>query len=377
MLSLYTTENIISLILKDNENKYDAWYDLIKETRPKLKVLLAEDTDFDDNEFNPVNILQKDYDLIIDLEYFDCVGTSSYIERVKSLSVERIEDPFAFFLLDIDEKDAEKISKKYEVICHSFETIPNTSPIFQEGIEKNINKEEKNRGWHELIPPDVIKPANTLVFIDRYLFSQDKADKKNNITLEDGIKNVCEILKFSLPETCGIDFHVLFVFDGTTLKSNDEFSDISTKINKFKKQLDRPYNILIELISISKNYFDYRDDSDSYYRPTHNRRILSNYYFIRAEHSLKAFRGSYSLYTQSLFFDWIASKGILSQKRSDVPAKSLYFTIREIKKAILKLKKIEKDQEDKENRRELLFSKNGNSKVKIQDISNRFIINPD
>lgn len=370
MLSIYTTEKILSIIYKDNENKYDAWYDLLKKAHPKLNVLLNKETDFYENDYNPVYLLQKDNVFDIYLEHIDSEGCNSLIEKVISLSLEQIEDPFAFFLLEIDEELAKQIANKYEVICHSFEVNPKDSPIFQEGIEKNLNKDEKNRGWHELLFPDVVKPANTLVFIDRYLFSRDKGDKNNKITLEDGIKNIFEILNLSLPKSCRVDFHVLLVFDGSTLQSNEEFSIISTKINKLKKRLDRPYPIVMEIISISKKYFDY--GNDSYYRDTHNRRILSNYFLIRAEHSLKAFRDTCSLYSQSLFLDWIASKGVYYQKRSDVPGKDLYATIRKIKEAILKIKKIEKES-NVENQRGLLFSKNGDSKVPIQNISNRFV----
>ena len=69
MLSIYTTEDIISAIYKDGDDKYTAWYDLITKTRPILKVLLGENTDYDTDDYNPVYMLEKDHDINVEPEY--------------------------------------------------------------------------------------------------------------------------------------------------------------------------------------------------------------------------------------------------------------------------------------------------------------------
>lgn len=357
MLALYTTEQIVSEVFTDEENKYKAWYDIITKLRPTMKILLAQDTDYDDNENNPVYQFQNNFDIDVDLQYSDDVGENSDLAKIRAMQLNSISDPCAIVILDVDVATAKKISEHYGIICHSFQELPEKSPIFQDGIEKNLNKGENKRGWHELIFPDVSNLSNSLIFIDRYLFRPDTQGEVK-IKIEDGIENVRVLLDTILPKTepeflkksknSNNGYHILFIFDATLYKDKDLgelgiyneeikekpkklFKVVSEKINKIKKKLNRPYTIDIEIVSINSNDFNYDE--------THNRRILSNYFFIRAEHSLKAFRGDVSLYTQSLWLDWVASKGIVHAHRSDVPGKSLYRLIKEIRKTINQLKK--------------------------------------
>ena len=354
MLALYTTEQIVSSIFTDNENKYDAWYDFITKLRPNMKILLAEDTDYDDNEFNPVYMFQKDYDIDVEPQYTEDVGENSDLAKIESMQLASISDPCAVIILDVDANTAKKISEKYGVICHSFSESPLLSPLFQEGIEKNIQNNEKNRGWNEIFLSGNVSPSNSLVFVDRYLFSKDS----NGITSQDGIDNVFEILNHILPTSLDVDYHVMLVFDATTLETalGDTFANISTSINRLKRRLNRPYQIIIETLSI--------DHNDMNYDETHNRRVLSNYFLVRAEHSLKAFRADKSLYSQSLWFDWAASKGIIYQKHSDAPAKALFNYLREVRRAINQIKK---------SKGTVPFTQNGNSHIDITSIKNRLM----
>jgi len=218
-----------------------------------------------------------------------------------------------------------------------------------------------------LLFSDYVSPSNSLIFIDRYLFSEDS----NGLKSEDGINNVFDILNKILPHTLDKEYHILLVFDASTLsksplnnnsnanESYTPFKRISTQINSLKKRLNRTYNIVIETVSIDHNC--------GYYSDTHNRRILSNYFIIRAEHSLKAFRDSKSLYSQSLFLDWGASKGIVRSRKSDVPANALNKCLKGIKNAINQLK---------ESKEPPSFSQNGNSNISIQEIKNRLLNYP-
>lgn len=352
MLSIYTTEDIISSIYQDGEDQYTAWYDLITKTRPILKVLLNENTDYDTDDYNPVHQLVNNFDITIEPEYAKNFEENTYLDSVVNMQLNSVTDPCAIFILDVDKSTAKLISDKYGVICHSFNESPITNPLFQESIEKNVDKSENKRGWHELILRNTTVPSNSLVFIDRYLFSPDSG----KITSQDGLDNVYEILDKALPLSLGVDFHVLLIFDASTLKKGDTFENISTQINGLKKRLKRSYNIMIETLSISNNDFNYDE--------THNRRILSNYFIIRVDRSLKAFRKTSSLYTQSLWLDWVASKGVVRQLCSDAPAKALYKYIKEVQSAIAQLRKSVGN---------VSFSKNGNSKIAISDISNRLI----
>lgn len=354
MLALYTTEDIISTIFRDSENKYDAWYDFITKLRPTMKVLLNEDTDYEDDDYNPVYMFQKDYDIEVDPQFADEVGDNSDLAKIVSMQLNTISDPCAVIILDVDADTAKKISEKYGVICHPFSESPLSSPLFQEGIERTVVQRETKRGWHELLLPEASSPSNSLIFVDRYLFGKDS----NGITSQDGLDNVYEILNNVLPKALGVDYHVLFVFDATTLEVSlgDTFERISTQINALKKRLNRPYNIVMETLSV--------DHNDAYYDETHNRRILSNYFLIRTDHSFKAFRGSMSLYSQSLWLDWAGSKGIVSHKRSDPPAKALYNCIRYVQKAVAQIKRAQGS---------VPFTQNGNKNIGITSISHRLM----
>lgn len=351
MLSIYTTENIISAIFKDNENKYDAWYDFITKLRPNMKVLLDEGTDYEDNDYNPVYMFQKDYDIQVEPEFLEDVGGSSYIHQVERMELLSVSDPFAIFILDVDEDTAHKISEKYGVVCHALSAHPHSNPIFQEGIEKSIEKKEPRRGWHELLTGENTTPSNQMVIIDRYLFSDDS----NGITTQDGLDNISEILELALPEKLGVDFHVLIIFDATEMGKNPlTFNQLSTKLNGIKNSIKRPYNIIIEVASISHDDFNYDE--------THNRRILSNYYIIRLEHSVKAFKFGRGLYSQTIWLDWAASKGVVSHRGSDAPSRSLYKYTKETMAAIEQLKKKVGGT---------LYSQNGNCNLLINDIRHR------
>lgn len=353
MLSIYTTEKILSTIFHDGEDKYVAWYSLIKKIRPKLNVLFNKDSTYQTDNSNPVFVLENIFDLNVVPEFEEC-EEENLLAKVASMNPDVNLDPCTVIIMDIDKKTAHQISKKYGVICHTLEENPETIPLFQEAIERSVDKGEKKRGWNELIRTEATFPSNFLVFIDRYLFSSDSGKINSN----DGIDNVFEILKLALPQSLGVDYHILFIFDATKLDSHDNFERISTKLNGLKKKLNRPFNIVLETISLSKDDFNYDE--------THNRRILSNYFLIRVDRSLKAFRGNQSLYTQSVWLDWAASKGIVRQLTSDTPAKSLYKYLRETHSTVTQLKK---------SNGEVLFTQNGNHKISIQDISHR-ILNP-
>lgn len=350
MFSLYTTEKIVTAIYTDNEDKYQIWYDFISVLKPTIKILLDNNSDFYENEYNPAYLLVHTCDV--------------EMSPLETITPECIDDPHSILLIDAKKEDAKSISSKYGCCCYSFNDIPANSFLFQESIEINVDKEDVKTNWGSLLFSEYVSPSNSLIFIDRYLFSDDS----NGIKSEDGINNVFDVLNKILPPSLDKEYHVLLVFDASTLPKphiNDNstentrytpFKRISTQINSLKKRLNRPYNIVIETVSVDCNC--------GYYNETHNRRILSNYFIIRAEHSLKAFRDSKSLYSQSLFLDWGASKGIVRSRKSDVPAKALNKCLKGIKDAINQLKGA---------RESPFFSQNGNSNIPIHEIKNRLL----
>ena len=355
MATLYTTEDILSNIYLDNENKGRGWLELIRKLKPTLRIIVTNGSDYAENESNLINLIAKDFDIIPNHECVDETDGSAILKHIVETHKSELSDTNSIILLDISTEEAKNISDTYGIVCQPFEEDINNNPLFQEGIEKNVYKDEHPKGWQDIFCSDCDIPSNSLIFVDRYLFS-----KEGSITSQDGIENVYDILNSVLPKSLGVDYHILIVFDASTLNSNDgdTFQRISTHLNKLKERLrrTRKYNIIIETLSLDRN--------TPHYNETHNRRILSNYFILRVDRSLKAFRESHSLYSQSLWLDWSASKGIVHQINSDLPDKELRQYLSKIRKAIKQLKSV---------KGAVLFSQNGNPKIPLENIHNRLV----
>lgn len=338
MLSLYTTERILSQIyLSADDTETSIWYSFITKDNlfSSLNVWFDENTDFETNEYNPTYQLAHSNAIPCN-KLNDRQGNDDSLclsDVIRNLEIGR--DPYAIFLLDISSNEAKDISTKYGVICHSFQESPKTNPLFIESRDISVVKDEPRKGWHEILSPDFVNPSNSLIIIDRYLFA--KRGKTGGE--KEGLKNLYNIIDNILPHTLSekISYHILVVFDSLKNNSRTDFKNISEKINDFKNKLGRKYQIIIETISISdpNSVRSVLSESELYYK-THNRRIISNYFIIRAEHSLTAFDESKGLCTQVISFDWAVSKGILRSKNSDIPAKSIFNTLNDIKDAIKK-----------------------------------------
>lgn len=380
LLTLYTTEKILTEIIESEETfddakqKFRPWYILIKKLKPKLKFFLDENSDYDESEDNIIFSFIHENDLDGDDR-----KDNKYLEDIKEMKAGLEMSSSALFILDVTAEKARKISSNYGVVCHSFDETPETCPIFQEGIELFCERKEENRSWKELLLPECVFPSNSLIFVDRYLFSDDTGD----ITYQDGLDNVSEILNNVLPPTLGpgASYSILFVFDkisrkrnedkhncnknnlsdsneafeGQNLESTDDFKWISSRINNVKKELkkSRNYEIIIEALAVDRNCGNYID--------THNRRIISNYFIINAANSLKAFRKSESLYTQKISLDWAASKGIIRAFKSNFIEKDMRNSLNGIRKIVDSQKKSVDIKR---------YSQNGNCAKRIEDISN-------
>ena len=223
---------------------------------------------------------------------------------------------------------------------------------------------------------EYLQPVNSLIFIDRYLFSHDRAYSTNTW---EGVLNVRYFLEKILPPSLEVDFHVLIVFDpfpNNSVYSRKEYKKVAvdwdsgrkefTRISKLvnsqiKEYITRPYNIHIELLSLKyekeKSFINV-----SKYGASHNRRLLSNYYLIKAEHSLKVMKYKYSLYSQNISIDWYASKGFISNSESDYMGICMQDLIENMKEIVNELRR-----ED-----HVLFSQNGEEK-NISEIVNRLV----
>ncbi len=220
-------------------------------------------------------------------------------------------DPCAIYLLKIDKQKAKKIQQDYGVICQSIDAL-DESFLTKGNIDMSPRKGEKEYGWNKVL--NILKyfPSNALLINDRNLFSNESRDSSSGKPgNKAGIENLYEILENIIPKRfCG-EYHVFVCFDSCSLKyvSADY---ICKQIFMLKKRLNRRNTIVFEILVIhGKN--SYR------YEITHNRRILTNYFIITAEHQLKAFNESKCLCSQHITGNKLYSFGLYDY--NDAPEK--------------------------------------------------------
>lgn len=237
------------------------------------------------------------------------------IDEIKSDYSKVLEDPSAIYFLDIDPSVASDIQSKYGVICKNENDIDDNE--LSDWGEAVCCNGELDHNWREFLYKIKKSPTNTIIVNDRYLF---KYDERSVDGKRPGFDNILSILDAILPDTFDKQkkYHVLIVYsekgDKNSLLCKIPFKDmakqLSEKINVLRKG---KYRIQVELLCVDFNYFGYDF--------THNRRVITNYHIIRAEHKLTAFKNNKSTCNQTLNWDSLFSKGLT--KGCDIPYKNL------------------------------------------------------
>ena len=260
---------------------------------------------------------------------------AEYINDIPQNSRRVLENPNAVFLLNIGSKDAENIQKQYGVICQSIDSIDDE--VLTKAYEYDLSDGQEGVDWAVYFDKsNHTLPSNALVICDRYIFSADsKSDAKTaQDALELGLSNIRGILNSVLPKKHNDEYNVLIVFDSSTFNPDEEKEAImfNSIVSNLKDYADgnkkaRHYKIRFDLISIDHNCINYRK--------LHNRRIISNYFVVRADYKLQAFKDNVSTATQSIFYDALFSK-IVSTKPNgpDGPLKSQLQTVNSIRELI-------------------------------------------
>ena len=231
-----------------------------------------------------------------------------------------LHHPHDAFLLDIDKAKADTIQSQYGVVCQSTRDLSYCA-ISEKGCHFTLNKGENVHTWSEFFADKEKVPANSLIIVDRYIFGYES---KYRSGYRDGVNNIKQILSSALPNHASCDFHVLVIFDArSSTDRNFDLDAVAKELEDFKVNvLKRPYPIDLELFSVSSK--------NPLYDETHNRRIISNYYIVTADHLLKAFRRDGSaIATQKLNLDYSFSDGL--RDRSDLPQKGIDYLVARLK----------------------------------------------
>ena len=195
--------------------------------------------------------------------------------NIKANPKEVLNNPSSLYILSTSAEEASAIENSYGVMCLSGDN-PDISPLIDvEDYFKPSKKEKKFKGWDRVLDTVENLPSNALVLRDRYLFKY-KGKKEG-----DGITNVRSILDELLPEQFeGGEYHITIVFGiGENAYS---FKEIIAELDTIAHELRSGYNIMIEIFGVHETSCLFYD--------SHDRQIVSNYYFVEASHKLAAFK---------------------------------------------------------------------------------------
>jgi hypothetical protein len=325
---------------KDKEEQaQNAWYKIFKKQNC-IYVNSANDIKNDYNDEISIMESQDDCDIQALRELYKLqqladfqLGYNVDLKKSRLVDMDQIEnnpsvvhnDPCAIFLLKIDKEKAEKIQKDYGVICQSIDCLDET--ILTLGyIDISPHYDETGYGWNKVL--NILKkyPSNAILINDRNLFANETLDSSSGeLGNKFGIENLYKILDTIIPKRfCG-EYHVFICFDANTLKKSVSIDYICKQIFSLKRRLRRRNNIIFEIMAL------HGIDSPCY-NITHNRRVLTNYFIITAEHMLKAFDGSRSISSQHITGNKLYNFGL--EGYNDAPEKLHRDMIRDYKELI-------------------------------------------
>ena len=323
------------------------------------------------SEEEPSRLLDKDGVLWqIEMSGIHLKPSTEYIQKIIDGTESISEKPFGVFILDIDPVQALKMQNENGVICMSSKRI-NDDILTEVSPNYKFYEKDEEGDWNEIlqgVSNDVL-PSNAVIVIDNYLFANDgrmQVGTPYEYTDSGGIKNIQSILDCIIPRKSSIDYHVLIVCESDSIKNGLTFKDITTQLNKLKKELkktrDPGLNITCEIIAATKG--------SQYVSLAHNRRIISNYFIIDLLHKVNAFSDTgKSNCEQCITINRLYSRGL--KERSDVPAKSHRIVINNYKKFISDW--ISAILNDGRDITDYIFGQNGQEKS-IIEIKNRLLV---
>lgn len=303
-------DKLQEICLDQDEN--DPWFNIL---RNQTSIGINKDDNVWQDTSNPVFLFSMGNNIMIE-------DKSSLMNDIPTNKKRVLENPCGAYILPIKPTDASPIQQFYGVMCQSSEGQLTTKPLLKNSIVfKKANA--KGQTWGRLSSCSRNSPTNTLIIQDRYFFSKEKGE-----TINDSYENFEEIIKVLLPKKSSEVFHLLMIFDSQNADSSCNFDDISKHLQRIVDRVVAPMRqikkVILEVLSAPVGSYKYDK--------THDRHIISNYYYIDATHKLKAFRGTTPLDPlQKITCQFLYSTGLDGE--SDFPEewhRELIKTIRDI-----------------------------------------------
>lgn len=386
MLHIYIDKDTLAKIYVKEKDKEDenqnTWYKIFKK-QDCIYVNSASDikSDYSDEIYDLESQDNSDEQLLNQLYRLQQLadfqeGYHVYLKKSNIINMDDIvsnptevhKDPCAIYILNIDKETAEKIQREYGVICQSTDNLDDS--ILTEGfIDMSPHYGDRDYGWERVLKMHKKYPSNAVIINDRNLFSNETLDSESGKPGNRlGIENLYEILNAIIPKKfCG-DYQVFLCFDKSSLNSNVTEDYICKQIQSLIKRLKRRGTIVIEVLVL-------HGDSSPKYNLTHNRRVLTNYFILTAEHMLKAFDNTKSISTQHITGYKLFNFGLYDD--NDAPVKLHQDMIRDFKA----LYNYYIDHPDNEYYTYYFMdtyketSKNTDTKQKINTVINRILAN--
>ena len=354
MLKVYIDEKALSSICleemsKPIEEQCD-WFRILSKQETIYYISSNGDDIFLDDD-NPLMLFSQAMQL-------DYENASAYIKGVLTDNSRVLEQPCAAFLLDVDPQTAEKIQKDYGVLVQPTQSLDTgVAGTLEIGEAYSFDNGESGCSWKYVLDGIKDVPSNSLFIIDRNLFANDSQSRRN------GIDNIQNILDSVLPETFAGVYQIAIVFDPGTLHKDCTYEYIATELNKLKKTLNKTYTISISVIGLNV--------ASQYYADTHNRRILSNYYWVYADHKLCAFVNNHSNASQYMTVNGLYA--YLSTMKGNRDAASNKEHTKLIRKFSDLIKELRRLIDNESIRATYRLTINGNHKLSINELDNRLL----
>ena len=226
------------------------------------------------DEFSMMSSFMQDLDL-------DAFPAKDFVEKIEERGGKGLSR--AIVVADRKEETYD-IEKKYAVKVVSDKAsigqLQEKSEFFFD--EGELVEAERPIDWSRVISNEVtLMPCNTLIMVDRYL-NKNKCDNDKNV------QQIVELLTRNVSSL--LDIHLLIIFsqDNQDKQDKAQFEDITNgwadKIQEVLKRNDIK-NAVVEFIQCDRNYKGKYD----LYKYTHQRFVITNYAFIKADHNLNAF----------------------------------------------------------------------------------------
>lgn len=244
------------------------FYDLVID---KDEELISNKAIAEDGSFN-IDVLSKvngDLRKLYKREYAKTTVESGEFKRIE-------KKEYHYFLNDIlilpDTVNVSEIRAKYGILALHINDDILEKMDYHFAYSFNKKRENTYKTWERLFEAEKIKPVNSAILIDNYLWSYEKYINNNN---ED---NLFPILKSIIPKTLAVPFYLLIIIQNSKsdniIKHKEEF--VETMVESIKesfKNIDIKVGIITQ---IDKEIF-------------HRRLIITNHHLIYSDKGFTVF----------------------------------------------------------------------------------------